>query len=207
VAPADFDFGALKFRLGLPGRQALARIEGDEALAGRAEVAEQLQKLAKAEFYYEWSQPLPWLDRQEPVAADLADLASYMTVWPEDMTVPPEVLRQMNGNANDLMPCLHRRDDCALLRMDTDGNGEGEYLFLSLYPYAGKAIFIVPGTSGKGDWMRGAEFNFRFEGDNERDRLLALINRGEFSLEEPRYKNVRLGDLLLVPNESTKLVK
>jgi hypothetical protein len=205
VAPGDFDFGALKFRLGEPGRKALARIEDDEALAGRAEVAERLRKLARAEFYYQWDQPTPWLDRQEPVAPDLANLTSYMTVLPQGASVPPDVLRQMNGNAAGLSTCRNDRNDCALLALDADGDGMSEYLFVTLFPQAALSVFIAREDSGA--WARARVMNTLFQSQADRDRFLEVLKRGAFTLEEPRYKNVRIGDILLVPDEGTTSVE
>jgi hypothetical protein len=205
VAPQDFDFGALKFRLGQPGRDALARIEADETLAGSAEVAEQLKKLAKADFYYQWNQPTPWLDRQEPVAPDLANIASYMTVLPAGVSVPPDVLRQMNGNTADLSRCRNERNDCALLALDADGDGMSEYLFVTPFPRAALSVFITQEDSGA--WVRARTVNTRIPSQSDRDRFLEVLKRGEFTLEAPRYKNVRIGDILLVPEEGTTLVE
>ena len=88
VAPAAFDFGLLKFKLGAPGRAALERIRTDPSLPQRAEIDGLLAIVDEATRYWQWKRDL----KRQREFGDAPDKAfGSLILWPAGVAPGPVV--------------------------------------------------------------------------------------------------------------------
>jgi hypothetical protein len=167
VAAADFDFAALRFRLGHHGWAELERLEAlrehPEALQIASAIAE-----VRASAY-------AWTAAQEPPGDPKA---MRFGVLPEGTPVPPAALEAMGRGHEDLGRglCVSEADGCLVLAPDLDGDGDLELCLLARpwWSYAAcyertrdaewtrigslgyRGVAEHPDTAQIGRWYRGA---------------------------------------------------
>jgi hypothetical protein len=120
VAVGDFDFAALKYDFGPPGKAALAKLrvlkDHPQAAAIRAEVA----RVDASDNRYDRTSGR---EREARLAKANAAFAEVVQVGGED--APPE-LRQLIVESGSLSDCANTGINCAMLLVDLSGDGEQE---------------------------------------------------------------------------------
>lgn len=125
IAADAFDFGFLKFRLGAPGRLALADLAESPA-AQRPEIAAALARLDDIDSLADW-----WALHNGParpgVEADIAALRETVAVYPAGAEIPDGLIDQLAGEHRGMaLLCRERAENappCTLFRLDFTGDG------------------------------------------------------------------------------------
>lgn len=188
VAPEAFDFGLLKFKLGAPGRAALAQIRADSSLPQRAAIDRQLAILDRSDKYWRWrtnahSQRVSEIDAQRV-------FGSFVR-WPADHVVEQEFVDYLLASKRGLIKdCASKSQAiCALLAADLTDDAATEYVFVrrylrdSLRAYA----FRRRGSS----WH---EYDQWFTRGTAAAETWDAIRRGSVAVVPPGHRVLRLGD-------------
>ena len=189
IKVADFDFGAMKFHFGDPGRAMLAHIETDQTLPYRVAIDEKLAVLKEAKTYYDWEAG----NRAAAQAATVdADLDSHFFVHPDKASLPEGLLAYMIQRQGALMTICGRdgRTRCALVTLDANQDGQMDYLLVRIDQTYTFANLFYRSADG---WRMLAQGS-RALGDGEAASLVAALSKGEFTLEAPRFQDIRIGN-------------
>lgn len=149
IAAESFDFGYLKFRLGAPGRAALADLAAGPA-AERPELAAALARLDEIENIADW-----WALRDGParpdLAADVASLSETVAVYPAHAEIPEGFIDHLASDHAELALVCREREErappCTLFRLDFTGNGTENAAF-----WDGFGPVMVFGRETAGQW-------------------------------------------------------
>ena len=184
VDVAVFDYGALKFRLGQPGRDALNEIAELKDHPQQDVIDQNLLEAANATSYWDLRR-----GSDDRILAE-ADLV----VRPKGSGLPKglwEYLRSDYGY--ELDRCAEYDDrDCGILLIDIDRDGINEAVFLnsesSNTPRAAKWIESAMRWEDAG-YMRASGESRRDKGD-----LWDAFLSGDYKLVEPAYFDIRIGE-------------
>jgi len=111
--PAMFDYGFLKYRLGAPGRRALARIRTDAGTADRAVVDKQLVMLDAATDYFAWKRALDRVSLAQSVDR-FGLLLDYVLVLPDGASGSSTVVARQPVPSNGVYR-VRKGDNLALI--------------------------------------------------------------------------------------------
>jgi hypothetical protein len=137
IAPEKFDFPALQFNMGKPGREALNRLTA----AGGPNAALVQEKIHAARTMSRYGRP----SRPKATDAELRDFSSYMLVKVEGGV--PDALAEilLTKETRPLIDECKRRQTCALIDADIDRDGKKEILFII---QMGSVNVYVPTATG-----------------------------------------------------------
>lgn len=192
IKVADFDFGAMKFHFGDPGREMLARMETDQTLPFRVAINEKLALLQQADSYYQWMRDKRAAERAVDVDADLD---RYFFAHPDKTSLPDGLLQFINQTQGAMITTCGRDGSvrCALVAVDADQDKQADYLFVRLTkPWVQASLFF----KGSGDnWHLYGLGNQRLDED-QTAALVKALTEGKYELAAPRFKDIRFGDTL-----------
>lgn len=168
VPPAQFDFAALRFKLGAVGFETLQRLK---TAAGHPQAEVVRTKVEDTERLTTYVAP-------DVPAMTL--LAEHLQVVGLPEGVPGGLVDFLNKDALDFVvrACVSERD-CVIFPIDVDGDSLPEYALLPSYFYS----LYVFGRSPSG-WRRVGEYESigcGFSGARGRDDVVAAIRRGEIT--------------------------
>lgn len=129
--PAMFDYGFLKYRLGAPGRRALARIRTDAGTADRAMVDKRLTTLDAATDYFAWKRALDRVTLAQSVDR-FGLLLDYVLVLPDGKVLPDGFETYLRANQGALLEWCHKApiERCAIVVADLAGDDTPEPVFV-----------------------------------------------------------------------------
>ena len=191
VDAAHFDFAALKFNLGQPGREALAEIASMDDLPQQALVDERLAEVAQEKSYWDVNHP----DRPA-----LSLDQNILIVRPEGTTLPDGLLTAVT-QSYDAMGCDRERDvQCGILFIDIDRDGRDEALFLTsqsyLDPWAHSPfdLSVFYWNEDRQKWAQGNTLSPQFGTGYEPHDFWQDFIDGDYELVEPKAYDIRFGD-------------
>jgi hypothetical protein len=117
-----------------------------------------------------------------------------MSYRPEPFEVPAALKPMIEAHSAPMAST-----DPVLIRADLDDDGQNEYLLLSVYEYGvGMSQFYYLTDAG---WQSGQLQYAAWR--QPRVDMRELIESGEVTVVEPRFRDVRIGDIVLrpLPNE------
>lgn len=124
IAAEKFDFGYLKFRLGAPGRAALAELAADAA--ERPDLAASLARLEEIQTLADWWELRDGRARPD-FAVDVASLRETVTVYPAEAEIPEGFIDHLASDHAELALICREREEsappCTLFRLDFTGDG------------------------------------------------------------------------------------
>ena len=181
VTSADkFDFAYLKFQGVRYGQAALERLKNQTHGADAAVIREKARRV---------------LEKKNPIqlnaaTASSAEVASNITVWPQQMKLP-ESFNKQNWGANkrswELPSCLKQADTpCDAFLLDVDSDGKREVILIGHGPMANSAVLT---DDADGSWSVLGYFpRDLIECKSLREKLLA----GEFQLIPRRVRDLEI---------------
>ena len=134
---------------------------------------------------------------ENPVRTGFAvSLANSEKMWanmryrPEPFEVPAALMPIMEAHSGSI-----GRADPLVIRADLDEDGQDEYLLLSVHEYGvGFSQFYYLTDAG---WQFGQLQNSAWQ--RHRDGARELIESGEITIVEPRFKDIEIGGIVLRP--------
>lgn len=123
VSANDFDYGALKFKLGKPGKDALDNLLNETTRADFKIISENVGKVKKADNYYRT------VNRDRNNKEQLRIL-SNMELWPKGMVIPNKTRLAIATSLrwNDRRAC--KKASCFLMAINMDAEPDMEYVLL-----------------------------------------------------------------------------
>lgn len=174
----DFDFGALRYKFGKPGRYYLQKIRDLTEHERLTEIQAKLVLLDKTKTYHLWKKYLP---KTEKLIRDNIEVLSVPSLGlTSDRKIPESFYRALNPR-----DC---RTSCYLLFLDINHDGQEEIIkFTNLdNPYSAD----VYGLSDN-EWVNLGEY--RSIGVPQKDIDVHLIETG-VKLIDPKYQNLVIGE-------------
>lgn len=121
VTAEKFDYDALRFDMGRPGRAALAKLAADTTLANHAEINRRATlALAKTQRY-----------GNNTKAADFDTVLASTKIYPTGATLPADFIDYARAHRDSFISLACQRGDaadCGLIVLDLDGDGQPEIL-------------------------------------------------------------------------------
>lgn len=184
--PGKFDFGYLKFDLGQPGLETLARIEAASGEADRAVVEAKLAQLAEATSYWEWQQKQRGANDTNRLAI-LQDRERVRRI-PQSLELADEVeLARMESYDLPLQNCsVTRGHDCLITAIDLTDQPGNELVFASRFEGAGELYLL---EQRDGAWH--SEFLRPFD---EQHDIWPALGEGDISAVPSDHRDLRIGD-------------
>jgi hypothetical protein len=171
----DFDFWYTRQNLARPGYLAMEKMKQDIGTSD-PELLSRIESPVRQSFAVA-------LQNTERMWAN-------MQYRPEPFEIPDDLKLIMGASSNSIS-----RTNRVTIRADLDGDGQDEYLLLSVHDYGiGFSRFYYLTDNG---WQSGQLQNTAWQGD--RDGIRALIESGEIGVVEPRFKNLDVGGVVLRP--------
>ena len=184
VSAADFDYGALKFKLGVPGEKAL-----DDLLTWASHpqfeiISENVEKVMKAESYYQTI-------AKGRVRNDDVRILSSLELWPEEQVLDEKTLKKIASNLrwDDRNDC--RSEQCLMVVINMDDEPDMEYLIvrnrtnvrsLNVYKISDENCRIRKINLSGGD---SVSYN----------KLIELIKRNKLSTRQSPLQDLMIGDM------------
>ncbi|MDR2306250.1 MAG: DUF4153 domain-containing protein [Paucimonas sp.] len=165
TAIADFDVGALRYRLGDEGTRQLDALR---------------EQLTRDELFDEAGRAA-LLERLDETLADAADQRPRLE-W-----LGPVEPGEDKLEANDMIRMACRDSGCVVWPVDLDGDGRNEVVVASLRRQAGYATFYVRDAAD--DWHEAGSF---FGLDDDKRSLAEQLRAGKVKLVAPRYKTLQV---------------
>jgi hypothetical protein len=207
VKAEDFDFGALRFRMGEPGLDALTRIRAAKDHPQAAVIAQQLAMLDKSDSWWDWQNRFETPEERDTQAEAVTIFAQVVPAYPAGAVVPETlkrllvseqgmIARQCFPNFQDARAVAATvREDrtvCALVQLDVQPGGAPEWVLLTA-PCATcdvQASLWLPTPTG--GWARvvAGGFQSRLKGGG----LRAALAAGQFSAQVPAFREVVVGE-------------
>lgn len=197
ISPDDFDFGALKFKLGPAGLEALEDIR--KAAPGHKESAKLLEALKEvdaAKSHYDWDGR--FRPGKQPVVRT-SDLASAIDVFPKGAAVPDGFwdwfANSENGEARRCIEHIANKEDrCRILLADVMGDTTYEIFLFRKDEY--EVSGFERGT--KRDWQRINVYTRDYITPDELwKKSRATLDAGNVQVVPTDYKMIRFGDTIL----------
>jgi hypothetical protein len=176
VAPADFDFGFLRFQLGRAGERALAELERFAKQEGQDAVRDGAWRARIADSYESW--------RNEHYALRWEDLF----VRPEDPPLPPALLDAIReaSTAWDAQRCRARRS-CSAVPIELDDRAGSEWIILFDDADFPRALVFAESS---GHWSRRGNL---VTSGVPGGALDAALRGGRFETVAPLWRDVMIG--------------
>ena len=195
VAPAEFDLGVLKFRLGAPGRAVLERIRTDRSLPQRDVLDRNLAIVDASTRYWRWRRDLK---RQRAFGGASENAFASFILWPADRQPDPGLRQFLLASKHDyLAKCARKKPaTCALLAADLIGDGKTEYVFACR-----QSRYTVQFYGFRRDGDSWSQFDqWRLNGAPAADSWDS-IERGAVDIVAPGHRVLSLGGraILLAP--------
>lgn len=184
VDAASFDYGALKFDMGRPGKRALERIAAAKDHPQAAEIAAQLARLAETESRWDWTNGLSTSDQ----AMRRANFKARLVVLPKGAAAPAGLL--------DHIATDHVLD----ARTFSDGNRSPIYLLMAdgLDP-----VLVVPDHKIIGAYLRQSDGGFDYRSiDMQSSQWAAVttaLSRGDVAVVPVTQRAFRIGARIVPP--------
>lgn len=191
VAPAEFDLGLLKFKLGAPGRAALERIRTDGALPQREVLDRNLAAVDESTRYWHWKRNLK---RQREYGDAPEKIFDAFIHWPADVQ-PDQSLRQflLTSKHDYLAGCANKTPAvCALLAVDLVGDGAIEFVFVRRISRYSTQFYGF--RRDRDSW---AQYDQRFLRGTAAAAAWKDIEAGAVAAVAPTHRVLRLGDQIL----------
>jgi len=170
-----FDFWYTKQHLGRPGYLAMEKIRQDIGDSD-PELLARIEKPVR-------------LGRAMSLASN-ERLWAEMNFRPEPFEVPAALKPIVETNSRSV-----RSTDLVMIRADLDEDGQDEYLLLSVHDHGiGFTQFFYLTDAG---WQSGQLHHTAWQRNS--DETQALIESGEITLVEPRFKDIDIGGIVLRP--------
>ncbi|MDH3700770.1 MAG: DUF4153 domain-containing protein [Alphaproteobacteria bacterium] len=191
VAPDQFDFGLLKYKLGMRGRAALARIRAEGALSKRAAIDRQLAALDKTTNYWHWKRHMT---QQRDLGGSPEEIFNSLIRWPADV-VAEQGFRDylMSSKRRLLAGCLKKgQDKCALIAAELTGDSITEYVIMRRYSRHSTRFYAFRrhGTV----WSEYDQWNL---GGTDGASAWDAVKKGAVVVVAPRHRMLRLGDRVI----------
>ena len=123
---------------------------------------------------------------------NVEDMWAKMIYRPEPFDIPPSLKSFINKRHH-----VANQTDAVIIRVDLDADGQSEYLLLQLHQY-GVAHTQFYYLTEKG-WRNGV---LNRPGWGHGDEVTDMIKTGDIVVVDPRYKHLKIGDLLLQPSSN-----
>ena len=187
VGPDAFDFGLLKFKLGAPGRAALARIRADDALPDRTAIDRQLAILDRTDKYWRWRANA---SRQPKLGLSPERVFDSFIRWPADLVATHDFGDYLLSSKRGLIKgCASKSQAiCALLAADLIDDSAPEYVFVRRY--LRDSLRFYGFRRGGSSWYEYAQWSTR---GAEAAETWDAIKRGAVAVVAPRHRVLRLG--------------
>lgn len=185
-----FDFGLLRFELGAPGRAALEEIGAlaVEHPQGGA-ISEQLAGLASVENHWQWKNE--WLGR-DIEAAERSELIKAFLLYPREFEVPKRIADLiLDYRSSYVEQCARDEVECAILSLDIDSDGRGEFVFVS--SQASSVPLLMFRHPESEEWMPANRSKVSGAEEFDFEAAIEAIESGDYGLVEPVYPDIRLG--------------
>ncbi|WLQ12936.1 DUF4153 domain-containing protein [Hahella aquimaris] len=186
ISAEDIDLGLFRYQLGRSGEEKLTLIKAlteEEGALSKAEatvLAQRLDVLESAKYYYDWEQ------KQR-----LAELYSK----PAGVEWLNEGVADKAAFESSIEPELCREQLCFALSVDLDDDGEKEVLIADSPEYV--YDLKVYATDEAGAWNQVGRLIMPSSSYYYDEDLLGVLKRGEYRLELPRYKSIHIGGTVM----------
>ncbi len=183
----DFDYGYLRFQLGHVGYETLERLE---SLSDHPQAATIRERVAAARAAGSYTAV-----RSQPVspmpASDIVPLDSTVSL-------PVSLVRFVTTDLTEYEADeCEENGDCTMFSINLDSEPDLEYILL----LSGKRDYgmLAYDRDGEGRWMRAGRFRPHGSGARlpPRGQLLHTLRRGGAVTEQPQYRDLKIGGLLL----------
>jgi MFS family permease len=176
VKPADFDFGALKFQFGIPGQQALARLDNLPATNPvHKKIAGRLAVVNNATSYYEWNKAREKMKKRHP--------AQFTVIGGADLS--------LDGLENELEQKQCRHNPCHVYPIDLNNDNEEELIVIDPdYFYVQMLVFA---RDRRGIWHRKGVLGAQLCPKEQKKLLQQLHNRTAEPVP-PLYQSLQVGE-------------
>ncbi|MDH3703620.1 MAG: DUF4153 domain-containing protein [Alphaproteobacteria bacterium] len=191
VAPDAFDFGLLKFKLGAPGRAALARIRADDALPERDAIDRQLAILDRSDKYWHWRANA---SQQRKLEFDPKQVFDSFIRWPADLVAAQDFRDYLLSSKRGLIKVCASKSEaiCALLAADLIDDSAPEYVFVRRH--LRDSLRVHGFRRGTSSWY---EYNHWYARGAEAAETWDAIKRGAVAVVAPRHRVLRLGERIV----------
>lgn len=187
VDPREFDFAALRFRLGHHGWRALDRLEGLTDHPQIERIARRVEQVRLAETYVDG------LEQDSTITIRLV-----LDTLPETLHVPEVLLAQIDADLGRTRVC-RAEGDCLVIGADLDGDGGTEYCVLGGPSWWYSACYANLGAE---TWERVGQLAYRGPGTRPSLEEIQSALGGDFIRTRPtQYQAIVIphGALELMP--------
>ena len=176
---ANFDYEALKFKLGRKGYEKLLSLAEEKDHPQFEAIKKGVEKAKKAEYYpYRGSKPDKEVKRED------------MKIYPSGIKVPEELIEAINTDIPTWQKEQCTKKDCLLLSIDLDGDDIEEFVFIP--GYTSSSFLFDRGVEG---WEMTGTLNI-VDGPSSSCCMADLIKSleyGDVQIVENEYKDLKIG--------------
>lgn len=176
ISTADFDFGALKFKLGIPGHmylQQLRELPPENPL--QAEIHGHILAVDAAQSYYQW--------KNNTENQPLADHVMIESI--DGSTIVPETFIDALGAEH----C--RRTTCYVLAIDLNRDAHEELIFFDMdEDWSAPQLYV---QVDNGEWVKQGAFGPSM-GKTRRQELIEKLRNEPYQAVDQRYQSFKVGE-------------
>ena len=178
VAPENFDYSYLRFRLGEPGYERLINLQHSVFATNHAELSARIQLALNSKYY--------WSTSPSPVPATPAAVAAAFRSYPAGVTIPDGLLNVLaqNKNMND---CFARQGNCTLIQVQLSKTGPAQFVLAhGFYYYDQLLVFAYQ----QGRW---AKIGCICMEQRSYTPFVRALETGHYKLVSPTYPDIQVG--------------
>lgn len=189
TTPAQFDYAFLKFKLGRAGRNALSEIEADEKLMKNSVINKRVTAVQAETSYYQANRAQNSFSTDE-----LADVTSYMYVYPDNVTPPIKGIAKWIDIHRYLFKNCKKAsnlDDhqCAIMVIDLNNDGLDDMAFMANNYRNGLNTLI---QKPKSSWEAGPYLT-QADTKTPMEEIWSAIKKGNVDLVPHETRDVMIG--------------
>jgi hypothetical protein len=176
VKPADFDFGALKFQFGIPGQQALEKLNNLPATNPlHTKIASLLAAVNHAETYYAWKQTQEKIKNPQPAQFTLIGSSAFA----------------LDGLENGLEQEQCRNAPCIVYPVDLNNDNKDELIVIDTAHYYHQMLLFS--RDSRGIWQKQGVLGDASSPEKQK-KLVEQLKNMTAKPAPPLYQSLEVGE-------------